>query len=50
MSLRGTKQSHVEKPRCKVRDCFVPRNNMFFLSHLIYTIKKAVIIITAFLI
>jgi len=27
MLLRGTKQSHVEKPSCKVRDCFVPLNN-----------------------
>ncbi len=30
MSLRGTKQSHVEKPPYKVRDCFVPRNDMAF--------------------
>jgi len=27
MSLRGTKQSHVEKRSCKVRDCFAPRND-----------------------
>ena len=28
MSLRGTKQSQVEKQPCRVRDCFVPRNDM----------------------
>ncbi len=33
MSLRGTKQSHGEKPPCIVRDCFVPRNDMVFFKH-----------------
>ena len=27
MSLRGTKQSQGERRICKVRDCFVPRND-----------------------
>ena len=27
LSLRGTKQSHVERWSCKVRDCFVSRND-----------------------
>jgi hypothetical protein len=29
-SLRDTKQSHVEKSPCIVRDCFVSRNDMLF--------------------
>ncbi len=32
MSLRGTKHSHEEKQSCKVRDCFVPRNDIIFLD------------------
>jgi len=36
MSLRGTKQSHLEKLPCKVRDCFVPRNDNLYKTTIVY--------------
>ena len=36
MSLQGTKQSHVEKRSCMVRDCFVPRNDNIVKQLLMY--------------
>ena len=48
MSLQGRKQSHGEKRICKVRDCFVPRNDIVdtwrIAEQYIYTLRIALLI------